>query len=293
MEKFTLCINDTTCIKCGKCVKVCPAHLFVFESDISNGKGRVIVSNINDCIKCGHCAAVCPTGAVEHSYFPAAKVHKIDYTQYPTPDQIELICKSRRSNRAFNGKPVPQEFLNRIIEAAHRAPTASNLQQVEFTLISNPQVLHQISEYTLNVFSKIEKKLMNPILKPILKLAIPQAYRYVPKFKIMRKEFAKGNDLILRGATAVIFIHTPKENRFGDADSNLAYQNGSLMAESLGVSQFYTGFVCTAIKQDKENKLSTMLGISGTIHAGMALGMTDFKYPNYIDKEELKVKMIL
>ncbi len=291
MENFTLSVNESACIKCGRCVKVCPAGIFGMEK--SGETEHVSVSHVEDCIKCGHCAAVCPVWAVLHSCFPASKLHKTDYAGYPSPEQVELICRARRSNRAFNGKPVPPEFLNRILDAAHRAPTASNLQQVEFTLVSNPQVLHQISGYTIDVFAKIEKKVSNPLLKPILKMAMPGIYKYAAKFRIMKEEFAKGNDMILRGAAAVIFIHTPGESRFGRDDANLAYQNGSLMAECLGVSQFYTGFVCTATRQDKDNKLGEMLGINGTIHAGMALGMPEFRYPNYMDREELRVKMIL
>ena len=89
--------------------------------------------------------------------------------------------------------------------------------------------------------------------------------------------------------TCVIFIHTPQSSRFGDADANLAYENGSLMAESLGISQLYTGFVCTAIKQRK-GVLEKMLGLSPDreIKAGMGLGMPEFRYPNYIDKKELQ-----
>lgn len=289
--KFTLSVNHPVCIRCGRCIKACPAQLFGMEK--GGEKDFVAVSRPEDCIRCGHCAAVCPVGAIQHSLFPASKVHAIDYAALPTADQMELLCRARRSNRAFNGQPVPAGLLNRILDAAHRAPTASNLQQVEFTLVSNPQVLHQISEYTIGVFAAVEKKVTHPLLKPVLKMTMPEVFKYVDKFRMMKEEFAKGNDLVLRGATAVLFIHTPEKSRFGAADANLAYQNGSLMAECLGVSQFYTGFVCTAAGQDKENKLAQMLGITGTIHAGMALGMPAFRYPNYIDREELRVKMIL
>ncbi len=248
---------------------------------------------VTDCIKCGHCVAACPAGAVEHSVFPKEKVHQIQWENYPSAEQMELLINSRRSNRAFSKEEIPLDLLKKVLEAAHRAPTASNLQQVEFTLVTNKETLHNISAYTLKIFAKLEKKLTNPLLKPILKAIMPGVYRYVPKFRSMRDEFAKGNDLILRGATAVIFIHTPKENKFGRDDANLAYQNGSLMAQTLGISQFYTGFVCTAIRQDKKDELAKMLGINGTIHAGMALGMPKFKFPNYIDKKELVVKMLL
>ena len=88
-----------------------------------------------NCIVCGHCVAVCPTGAVEHSGFPAGKVHEFDYSDYPVPAQMMLLCKARRSNRAFTAQSVPEELLQQILEAAHRAPTASNAQQIGFTVV--------------------------------------------------------------------------------------------------------------------------------------------------------------
>jgi len=63
------------------------------------------------------------------------------------------------------------------------------------------------------------------------------------------------------------------------------------MAENLGVSQFYTGFVIRAIKK-KKGKLEKILGINGTIHAGMALAMPLFQYPNYIDKKDIRVNYL-
>lgn len=90
---------------------------------------------------------------------------------------------------------------------------------------------------------------------------------------------------------AVLFICTPKGSRMGAADANLAYQNGSLMAESLGVAQFYTGFVLNAANMKKQ-KLEKMLGIDGQINAGMALGMPLFRFKNYIDRKEIEVTEI-
>ena len=197
-----------------------------------------------------------------------------------------LVCKARRSNRAFSTRPIPREMLEQIIEAAHRAPTASNMQQVHFTLVTDPKQLNAISRFTLDVFNSAAKKLKNPILKPILKRIMPDAYRYLPVFDRLKREYANGHDMILRGATAALFIHTPKNSRFGSADANLAYQNGSLMAECLGVNQFYMGFVCTAIHQENKGTLANMLGINGTIHAAMALGMPEFRFSNYIDKKD-------
>ena len=280
-----LSVRAESCIRCGKCVRVCPSK--IFTQPVSGGE--IGLQGIGSCIVCGHCVAVCPTGSVEHGDFPPQKVHPVDRELLPSPEQVMLLCKARRSNRAFTAKPVPEETLDRILEAAHRAPTASNLQRVAFTLVTDPEKLHAISAFTVGVFASILKKLENPLLKPVLKRIAPQLYGYVPHFKRLISEFDKGNDLILRGATAVILIHTPSESRFGCQDANLAYQNGSLMAESLGVAQFYTGFVCSAVEQDRNRRLAKMLGISGKIRAGMALGIPALRYPNYIDRKDINV----
>lgn len=147
-----------------------------------------------------------------------------------------LLCKARRSNRALSDRPVPQEAIDRILEAAHRAPTASNRQEVSFTVITDPAILDKIIRFTLDTFAGIARKLENPFVKPLLKRLRPELYAYLPGFRRLIAEYGKGNDLILREAKTLILIHTPYANRFGAADANLAYQNGSLMAESLGVS---------------------------------------------------------
>lgn len=73
---------------------------------------------------------VCPNNAIIHSSFPMEKIHCIDRTAMPSPKQMMSLCKARHSNRSFTNKPVPVEYLDMILEAAHRAPTGGNLQQV-------------------------------------------------------------------------------------------------------------------------------------------------------------------
>lgn len=282
--ELMLSIDIEKCIRCGKCVKICPSMILGQEK--TGGEIRVLAPE--NCIRCGHCVAVCPTGAVVHADFPPEKVHAFDYKDYPAAEQMMLLCRARRSNRAFAEKPVPEALLSQIVEAAYRAPTASNAQEVGFTLVTDPAKLRLITEFTLGVFGKALKKMQHPLLRPLVKWAMPDALRYEPVFERLLREDAQGHDMILRNAKAVLLIHTPQASRFGCQDANLAYQNGSLMAECLGVSQFYTGFVCSAIQQDRKSHLEKMLGIEGQIHAGMALGMPAFRYVNYIDRLGLR-----
>ena len=201
----TIRVNDAICIRCGRCVKVCPSQIFVQEK----AGAAVTLHKPENCIVCGHCAAACPTGAVEHADFPAEKVHPIDYAALPTPEQVELLLAVRRSNRAFSQRPVPQEYLDRIVAAADRAPTATNARQLGYTLVTDPAMRREIVEYTLGVFGRIVKRLSNPLVRPWLSRLLPGVYRYIPAFRRMRREYAEqGVDRILRGATAVPVSYT-------------------------------------------------------------------------------------
>lgn len=281
---ITLTIDHATCIRCGRCVRVCPSMVLAQQEK----GGEVTVPEPGNCIACGHCVAVCPTSSVRHVDFPPAKVHPFDRSQLPTPQQMMLLCRTRRSHRVFTKKSVPEELLTQIIEAAHRAPTASNRQQVAFTLITDPEKLRFVGQFTVDAFAAVARKLENPLLRPLLSRVMADAYKYLPAFHRIEEQFRQGNDPILRGATALLLIHTPRNNRFGSIDANLAYQNGSLMAECLGVGQFYTGFVYSAVRMHKR-RLEKMLGIDGTIHAGMALGMPALLFPNYVDRKPASI----
>ena len=289
MGSVSLQIDATRCVRCGKCAWVCPSEILRQEEK----GGEIRVQHSEECIACGHCVAVCAKDAIQHSAFPDGTTHPIDYAQLPTADQLFALMQARRSNRALTSRPVPHEALERIVEAATLAPTATNARLLSFTVVTDPEQLRTVADFTIQVFDKLANLLLNPVVKCLVKPFQPELYeKYAPMFASLKEAYAKGEDPILRKATALLIIHSPKSNRFGAEEANLAYQNASLMAESMGVSQIYMGFVLTAIRQAKKGAFSRLLGIEGEVFALMGLGMPAIRYPRSVDHREQPVRFL-
>ena len=58
---------------------------------------------------------------------------------------IEAI-KSRRAIRSFEDKPVPDSAIQTMLEAATYAPSAINIQPWKFTIITNKELMKQLSD---------------------------------------------------------------------------------------------------------------------------------------------------
>lgn len=284
MNQITI---DKNCIRCGRCISVCPAG--VFSKDAPTNALRV--HHAERCIACGQCVAMCPPQALHHSAFPAESIRPFRQADCPSPEATMLLLKKRRSNRTFLQKPVPEDKLMHIAEAAHNAPTARNTQDVEFTIITSAEKLRQLCEFVTTTYQSALDKLNNPFIKPLLSKVRPELYNNVPVLQHVVDTYRKGDDCILRNAPTVILFHTKANGLFSSADANLAYQNASIMAESMEMAHFYLGYLCSAIKL-KKGGLEQQLGIDGTVQAAMAIGYPRLTFTHYIDRGKPEVKIV-
>ncbi|MFH0896951.1 MAG: nitroreductase family protein [Candidatus Bathyarchaeota archaeon] len=63
-------------------------------------------------------------------------------------DVFETI-RGRRSIRSYKSDPVPQEVLNRVLDAARWAPSAGNRQSWEFIIVSDPPIKRYLRDAAL------------------------------------------------------------------------------------------------------------------------------------------------
>jgi Nif-specific ferredoxin III len=76
---FVTALNQTTCIGCGRCFKVCPRDVFdlierseddeAYDEDEDNTM-VMSLANALDCIGCGSCGRVCPKQCHTHEAMP-------------------------------------------------------------------------------------------------------------------------------------------------------------------------------------------------------------------------------
>jgi nitroreductase len=66
---------------------------------------------------------------------------------HPAMDVLEAV-RTRKSVRAYDEKPIPEEVLTRILEAARLSPSAKNLQPWHFIVVRDPARRTVLSEGT-------------------------------------------------------------------------------------------------------------------------------------------------
>jgi len=167
-------------------------------------------------------------------------------------DVMEAI-RTRRSIRKFRDKPVEEEKLRAVLEAARLAPSWANLQCWRFVVVKNPEVRGKISElsYVEAFFS-------------------PKGYKTNPA----RNALAEAPVLIVACADP------EKSGKLWEqyyylTDMGIAAQNLMLAAHAQGLGTVFVGVF-------DEEKVRDLLGIPSTIRI---VGLFPLGYPEGEKKE--------
>jgi nitroreductase len=64
--------------------------------------------------------------------------------------ELSEAIKGRRSIRAFKKQNVPEEIVEKLIDAASWAPSAGNIQPWEFVIVRKPAVKKKLAQVALD-----------------------------------------------------------------------------------------------------------------------------------------------
>jgi nitroreductase/NAD-dependent dihydropyrimidine dehydrogenase PreA subunit len=246
MSQITMDAN--LCRKDGACVAVCPTRVLALDKD--GFPGQVAGTR---CVLCGQCVAVCPVGALTHAelpledFLPAA-------SGLPEPALIDSFLLSRRSVRIFKKKPVTKETLERLLEVARRAPTASNSQKVHWIVVDDAEKVHALSAETINALCASDA---NPELQA---------------------QWKSGHDPILRGAPALVVACAPDDYGWARQDCAIALTYMELAAEARGLGVCWAGILTRVAAVHPPLRLALSVPEGYAVCGGLMLGESVYKY---------------
>ncbi len=285
-------IDQEKCIKCGECIRECPARVFFKKSD------EVIFDDPDEtCILCGHCLAVCPTDAVlaedaETFTFEEAR----DPSQILNYEYLLRMYRGRRSVRQFKQKDVPKEEIEKILEAMRYAPSGSNLQSWNYIILTNPEKIKYLSEETIKLLYLAKKALK---FKFVLRFFVSGGTKQVlldPKNAIRLEKLLAdseaGNDVIFYNAPCVIILHAPKYGSLAGNDAGIALTHGMFTAQSLGLGTCWIGFAQEAIRRKKSLRKWLQIPKGRTVWGVLALGYPNVQFQRAPPRKKLHVDWI-
>jgi nitroreductase/Pyruvate/2-oxoacid:ferredoxin oxidoreductase delta subunit len=277
------------CIGCKKCVAICPS----FVLDMVEAKAKVVRGDW--CIGCEHCGAVCPTGAILHEgkYFD---IHpKKGEAPAVSPEALELLLRERRSVRIYTHDPVPEEALQKILDAGRYAPTGSNSQNVHYVVLKSPDRVTELQKKTIRFYEKILSRIRGRFGMFLLFLfAGRKTAEYLreslPKMEYAIGQMKLGKDRLFYHAPVVILTHAESWDTSSSFNCSVALYNCSLMAHTLGLGCCFNGFLVNAVNRAPRIKGWLGIPVDHKCYSAMTLGFPDAKYLRLVHRHPPKVR---
>lgn len=262
-------LDQTRCVKCGRCAAVCPRGLIVLEPEWPQSDATDL------CIACGQCVAVCPTAALDNKKTPLSS--QISLAKFPAidADTANHFLRSRRSIRCYKKMPVPRENLLLLMDIARFAPTGSNSQGLSFRVIEKPETLHSLTEQTVIWLEKQTAA------------GHPAAASYAQYANVYRKT---GRDVILRGAPCLILGLASKSFQRGRENTHFSFAYVELYAPVLTLGTCWAGLFEAAAFSGFE-PLIDLLGLPDdkSLTGAIMVGQPEFGFHRLTDRNSLNI----
>lgn len=275
-------IDEKSCTTCGICGDVCPRH--IPETIVRDEEKMTIISQDRShlCMQCGHCAAVCQNSAIQVGDLATAE---LDSTRHLDIDDNQLLSflKQRRSIRRYKDKPVPREMIDRIINAAHCAPTGTGRSTTGVVVMDQPKTLAAFSELVYGMYEELEKNLKHPVARIFVKRkAGKKNYRMLQDFVMPGMHwyirwYREGiSNEVLRDCPALMLFHSPINEPVGSENCLLAAFHAILMTQVMGIGACLNDLIPPACNRVPEIRRLLDLSDDREVYASITLG-----YPRY------------
>ncbi len=275
---------EDKCTRCLLCVRDCVSNVW----RVIDGVPTPVEQDL--CNLCSHCIAVCPRGAIRHEGLDGSHTLKVNKKNI-RPEVYRDIIMSRRSIRHYKDREVPREIIEKVIDLARYAPTASNDQNVGYIVITNKKILSELSKKIFGFANRIYDRLDTGIGRMIKNATGLKNNRYIRRLEYIREEYAKSaRDYILYNAPVLILMHTPEKANFGCDNCNIAATTIINHAHSLGLGTCFIGFMTLALRLSKKMRKLAGVPKGVKVHASLVLGYPAYGFTTTVSRKEPDVK---
>lgn len=252
MEGITF--DQGTCTGCGLCARSCSFRLIGRGAD-----GKPFFRNDGiACMECAHCAAVCPKGAIR---VRGEKAKPIE-----ARDELSFI-RERRSYRRYRAESVPFGTIERAIDATRYAASGKNLHTVEWTVITDGELIAGMAKTLL------------------------EKLRAIPERAIRYKYVSEDEEPTFWGASALVIAHgDPKASILpDDSDGIIAATAFDFAAQALGLGTCWSG---TAIFASEAIKAAGKIPAEHRVYAVIMVGYPDERFVALPPRKPAKIMRV-
>jgi len=256
-NKNIVLIDSEKCIGCGSCVRDCVGeHLYL--------DGGVVRAKTDSCPECGHCYAVCPNEVFSFIGYDTSETLCPIKLSDLDPEILLTGIKSRRSCRQYRNEPIPDDVVKMIVEAGRYAPTASNKQDVHFSILKEKK-------------DEIEKTAVEFLRAKKAQGANGQTFM----IRTITDSF------LFKGAPLVILLSS-----VNPLDAGIASGYMELMANSLGLGVLYSGYFQYVFANCPELREMIELPEEESLVSCMVFGYPDVEYRRIVPRYEANVTLL-
>lgn len=286
----TIQLHQQRCKPCLLCVRECVAGAWR-EVD-----GRPVMAAPELCNRCGHCMAVCPRQAITHHALDPRQIRRTLRTRLK-PDIYMEIVRSRRSIRQYRKDPVPDRRIQEILELAGHSPTASNQQNVGYTVITDKVLLAEISRSVFGIgrwiFSQTRRgagKWLYVLFKKIS--PTNDLERYLAPMPYYISQWDEGRDYVLHQAPVLVLVHGPRKGAFHSENCNIAAANIMNYAHAGGLGTCYIGFLCIALNFSRTLRSKVQLPEGRKAYACIVMGYPAYRHSYTASRKKPVIRWI-
>lgn len=252
-------IDPDKCARDGACIPVCPSQLLGGEP------GQVPqVDPMAEvlCIRCGHCVAACPTQAITLS---DAQPGRPIPTPAAAPEAFDALLMTRRSIRHYKSDPVPRELIAHLLDVTRWAPSATNVQSVEWLVVYDSNEVRRLAGL------------------------VAEGIASVAYFRRMVRAWKKGFDTIFRGAPHLAIAHAKDGPISPATDCAIALTQLDLLAHAHGLGACWAGVLMVALAQSPAVREALALPEGHQAYGALMLGYGDEKYLRIPDRKPVRI----